>query len=77
MPVVRADGRWLARSVYGHVITKFSRMGRLPHFLSYGALPSRVASRRASSSAKNRDKHQLKVFSGINKCLLIQAIAQG
>ena len=27
-----ADGR-----SYGHVITKFSRMGRLPHFLTYGA----------------------------------------
>ena len=23
--------------MYGHVITKFSRIGRLPHFLSYGA----------------------------------------
>ena len=33
MPVART----VARSVYGHVITKFSRMGRLPHFLSYGA----------------------------------------
>ena len=32
-----ADGRSLARSVYGHVITKFSRIFRLPHFLSYGA----------------------------------------
>ena len=31
-PVVRTDGR-----AYGHVITKFSRMGRLPHFLRYGA----------------------------------------
>ena len=31
-PVVRTDGR-----AYGHVITKFSWMGRLPHFLSYGA----------------------------------------
>ena len=41
MPVVRTDGRSLARSVYGHVITKFSRMGRLPHFHSYGA-PLRV-----------------------------------
>ena len=39
MPVVRTDG-W-RRSVYGHVITKFSRMGRLPHFLSYGAPPTR------------------------------------
>ena len=38
MPVVQTDGRTLARSVYGHVITKFSGMGRLPHFLSYGAL---------------------------------------
>ena len=26
---------------YGHVITKFSRMGRLPHFLSYGAPSAR------------------------------------
>ena len=35
--VVRTDGRVGGRSVYGHVITKFCRMGRLPHFLSYGA----------------------------------------
>ena len=34
MPVVRTDGR----SVYGHVITKFSRMGSLPHFFTHGAL---------------------------------------
>ena len=33
----RAVGRSVGRSVYGHVIPKFSRMGRLPHFLSYGA----------------------------------------
>ena len=45
MPVVRTDGRSLASSVYGHVITKFSRMGRLPHFLSCGAPPMRGASR--------------------------------
>ena len=31
MPVVRTDGR-----AYGHVITKFSGMGRLPHFLTHG-----------------------------------------
>ena len=42
MPVVRTDGRAVGRSVYGHVITKFSRMDRLPHFLSYGA-PLRAA----------------------------------
>ena len=28
---------WCRRSVYGHVITKFSPMGNLPHFLTYGA----------------------------------------
>ena len=39
------------RSVYGHVITKFSRIGRLPHFLSYGAPPMGGAKRRAWSSA--------------------------
>ena len=38
----RSLARTLARSVYGHVITKFSGMGRLPHFLSYGAPPTRA-----------------------------------
>ena len=33
MPVVRTDGR----SVYGYVITKFSRMGRLLDFPTHGA----------------------------------------
>ena len=37
MPAVPSDGwaggRSVGRSVYGHVITKFSRMGSLPHFL--------------------------------------------
>ena len=28
---------WCGRSVYGHVITKFSSMGSLPHFLTYSA----------------------------------------
>ena len=32
-----ADGRSGGRAVYGHVITKFSRMGSLPHFLTHGA----------------------------------------
>ena len=38
MPVVRTDGRACGRSVYGHVLTKFSRMGSLPHFFTHGAL---------------------------------------
>ena len=29
-------GRTVRRSVYGHVISKFSRMGRLLHFLTHG-----------------------------------------
>ena len=33
MPVVPTDGWAVGRSLYGHVITKFSRMGSLPHFL--------------------------------------------
>ena len=41
IPVVRIDGR-----AYGHVITKFSRMGRLPHFLTHGA-PQRALRARA------------------------------
>ena len=43
MPVVRTDGRAGGRSVYGHVITKFSRMGRLLHFLTHGAPLARFA----------------------------------
>ena len=35
-------GQTVANSVYGHVITKFSQMGRLSHFLSYGALQHRA-----------------------------------
>ena len=30
-------GRSGGEPVYGHMITKFSRMGSLPHFLTYGA----------------------------------------
>ena len=44
--VSRAGGR----AVYGHVITKFSRMGRLLYFLTHGAPLARFA---RESSAKN------------------------
>ena len=30
-------GRAGGRSVYGHVITKFSRVGSLPYFFTHGA----------------------------------------
>ena len=42
MSVVRKGG-----PAYGHVIAKFSRMGRLPHFFIYGALQSARAWRSA------------------------------
>ena len=60
MPVVRTDGR-----AYGHVITKFSRIGRLPHFLNHGALQRALRARelrydrllimRASSHQRHND----------------------
>ena len=45
MPVVRRDDCL----VYSHVMTKFSQMGRLPHFLSYGAPTIRGANRELTS----------------------------
>ena len=38
------DGRSLGRSLYGHVIIKFSRLGRLLHFLTHGARLARESS---------------------------------
>ena len=46
IPVVWTDGRAGGRSVYGHVITKFSRMGSLPNFFTHGA-PLRASRARA------------------------------
>ena len=52
-----ADGRSLGRavdwSVYGHVITKFSRMGRKFHFLTHGAPLARLA-RKSSSNIDSK-----------------------
>ena len=39
------DGRSLGLAVYGHVITKFSRMGSLLHFLTHGAPPRALRAR--------------------------------
>ena len=57
--MVRADGRTDGRAggrvgVYGHVITKFSRMGSLPHFLTHGAPQARSA--RQSSALTDNDQ---------------------
>ena len=48
--MVRTDGRLGGRSVYGHVITKFSRLARLLHFLPM-VLRWRVRARELSSKA--------------------------
>ena len=55
MPVVRTDGLSGGREVYGHVITKFSRMSRLLHFLTHGAPLARFA---RESSAKRLQKSE-------------------
>ena len=47
-------GQTVANSMYSHVITKFSQMDRLSHFLSYGA-----PQHRAWSSAMKSTLHQL------------------
>ena len=62
---------WCGRSVYGHVITKFSPMGNLPHFLTYGA------PLRALRARELRYKWMVeKVFLGPtnHSCLLSQGI---
>ena len=43
MPVVLTYGGWAGGRAYVHMITKISRMGRLPHFLRYGATLAREA----------------------------------
>ena len=43
MPVVRTNGLSGGRAVYGHVITRFSRLGRLLHFLTHAAALARFA----------------------------------
>ena len=63
--------------MYGHVITKFFRMGRLPHFLSYGALPTRGVKLRAWSSAinfLNVDNLVLKALSPKKNALIFSEI---
>ena len=47
MSVVRTEDRAVGRSVCGHVITKFSRMGSLPHFFFTHGAPLRAARARA------------------------------
>ena len=55
MPVVLTYGGWAGGREYVHMITKISRMGRLPHFLSYGATLAREARECCSPiSMKNR-----------------------
>ena len=65
MPVVRTDGRVGGRSVYGHVITKFSRMGSLPHFLPMMLRCTRFA---RESSAKSGSRS----FSACNTLIFFQ-----
>ena len=42
MPVVRTDSGLADGRAYGHMIAEIFRIGRLPHFLRYGAAHARV-----------------------------------
>ena len=69
MSVVRTDGRAGGRSVYGHVITKFSRMGSLPHFFTHGA-PLRASRARAPLlvSIVERAQETFSVLVNVSSC---------
>ena len=56
-PVARTDGLLGGRAVYGQVITIFSRIGRLLHFLTHGAELGRFA--RESSTTMALDHRRL------------------
>ena len=67
-PMVRTDGR-----AQGHVITKFSRMGRLPHFLSYQAPCTRALRARLELRYKCRRNFahfSLGVFYYVNRFII-------
>ena len=61
MPVVLTYGGWAGGRAYVHMITKISRMGRLPHFLTYGATLARACS--SAISFKNR-AYNIRGYSG-------------
>ena len=64
MPVVLTYGGWAGGRAYVHMITKISRMGRLPHFLRYGATLTREALECSSAiSFKNR-AYNIRGYSG-------------
>ena len=43
--------------MYGHVVTKFSRMGRLLHFLTHGAALARFARESSANSDSNNNNN--------------------
>ena len=53
------DERSLGRAVYGHVITKFYRMGWLLHFLTHGAPLARFASESSAITASQMAKQMV------------------
>ena len=64
----RTVGRAVGRSMYGHVITKFFRMGRLLYFLTHGAPLARFA---RESSAQIVLPRELAVKIKWKTCLLV------
>ena len=71
MRVVRTDGRAVGRSVYGHVITKFFRMGSLPHFLTHGAPQACFARQSSASNQPETGKSSVEMRPGTDGSLAI------
>ena len=59
MPVVRTDGLAVGRSVHGHVITKFSRMGSSPPFFLSMVLRCTHFARNSSAIMKPGYREQI------------------
>ena len=70
MPVVRTDGLSGGGGgvvgQYGHVITKFSRMGRLLHY-PYGGPLARVAHKSSATNARQDRTHTHKFLKKIHQ----------
>ena len=61
--------------MYGHVITKFSRMGSLPHFLTHGA-PLRALRARERRQNANVRRLSAYIFNNIHTCYEPEVVSQ-
>ena len=64
-------GQTVARSVYGYLITNFSRMGRLPHFLTHGAPLRAFLARELRKNNNNNNNTPVFFISKKMVCVLL------